>query len=248
MGVSRGNIQAPLCSWGLGDSLVAIGAYRQVPLPPRISPISTLNSLQIEPKPSQHDRDGDEAYAQADTALVAFNHRVLTCLLVRGGDLQSSLDILIHQGRLEAMDGDAGFGQRILCLILGQTGFADFHSGGLSDPQSLIRILNAAVELRQTALNRCPRLITPIPGLMAPHADTLRTGAEHRVRWKMDAMVGVAHDTSRQSDCLEGLVVRTLLIHLRLKCMAVRAHILDLIHSGRHRAMVSMTSRAGWCA
>ena len=202
--------------------------------------------LDIEPEASQHYSDCDDAYAKPDTALVALNHRVFTGLLVLGGDFQACLNVLIHQSSLEAMYRDSSFRQRILRLILCEPGLAHFHARGLGDTKSLVGILDGPVQLNQATLYCCPRLIALVAWLMTAHADALRTRAKHRVRWKMNGMIRVTDNASRERDGLKRLVVRTLLVHLGLECVTVRAHILNLIYSWWHRAMVSMTRRTGW--
>ena len=67
--------------------------------------------------------------------MVALDHGVLAGFEVGGGDLHAGLNILIDQRRLEGMDGDAGFGERILGLILREAGLADLHAGGLGETQ-----------------------------------------------------------------------------------------------------------------
>ena len=76
---------------------------------------------------------------------------------------------------------------------------------------------------------------------MTPHAEGIRTSAKLRVSGMSDAMIAVAHDASWKRSRLKRLSVRTLFIHLRLKSMTVRTHILHLVHSRRSRSMVSMT-------
>lgn len=80
---------------------------------------------------------------------------------------------------------------------------------------------------------------------MTPHADGFRTSAKHRVRWMADAMIAMTHDASWKRSRFKGLFVRTFFVHLGLESVTVRAHILDLVYSGRRRAMVSMTRCAG---
>src|ERR1035437_2427675 len=87
-----------------------------------------LQLLDIEPKPDQHERNGDETHAKTDAAMVALNHRVLAGLQVRVGDLHAGLNILIDQYRLEAVDGDPSFGERIPRLILIEASLADLHA------------------------------------------------------------------------------------------------------------------------
>src|ERR1039457_3108745 len=70
-----------------------------------------LNLPDVQPQSGQHDCNGDQAHPESDTTLIALNHRGLPGLQVAGGDLQSDLNIRIHEVRLEAMDGHASFCQ-----------------------------------------------------------------------------------------------------------------------------------------
>ena len=81
---------------------------------------------------------------------------------------------------------------------------------------------------------------------MAFHANAFRAGAEFRVRRMLDAMIAVAYDASRQIERFKCLIVGALRIHLGLEDMTVRADILDLVDTRRHRAMISMAGGAGW--
>jgi hypothetical protein len=83
---------------------------------------------------------------------------------------------------------------------------------------------------------------------MAFHANAFRAGAKFRVRWMLDAMIAVTYDASGQIKRVKCFIVRTLRIHLGLEYMTVRANILDLVDTWRHRTMVSMAGCAGWRA
>src|SRR6476646_5059364 len=63
-----------------------------------------------------------------------------------------------------------------------------------------------------------------------------------------DSMIAVAHHASRKPSRLKSRLVRTFLIHLRLKYMAIGANILHRVHAGRSRPMISMTSGTGGSA
>jgi len=77
--------------------------------------------------------------------MVALNHGFLAGLQVLGGDLQASLDVLIYQVRLEAMDRNSSFGQRIPCLILSKPSLAHFHARRLCDTEDLVCALDGLV-------------------------------------------------------------------------------------------------------
>ena len=83
---------------------------------------------------------------------------------------------------------------------------------------------------------------------MAFHANAFGAGAKFRIRWVLDAMIAVAYDTSGQIKRLKCFVVCTLHIHLGLENMTVRANVLDLVDTRRHRAMISMAGSAGGSA
>jgi hypothetical protein len=70
----------------------------------------TFNLPDVQPKPNQHDRNRNQAHSESDTTLIALNHRGLPGLQVAGGKFHADLNILIHQVRLEAVDGNASFG------------------------------------------------------------------------------------------------------------------------------------------
>ena len=61
--------------------------------------------------------------------MVALDHGVLAGFEVGGGDLHAGLNIRVYQSGLEGVDGDAGLCERILGLLLRESGFADFHAG-----------------------------------------------------------------------------------------------------------------------
>ena len=61
----------------------------------------------------------------------------------------------------------------------------------------------------------------------------------------MDAVIAVANYASGKRPFLKGLAMRTLRIHLGLKGVTVGAYVLNPIHSGRNRAVVSVTCGAG---
>ena len=76
---------------------------------------------------------------------------------------------------------------------------------------------------------------------MTLHADGVGTGAKFRVRWMGDAMIAMTDDTPWKRSGFEGFFVRAFVVHLGLKSMTVRAHILNLVHPWWRRAMVSVT-------
>src|ERR1039457_3251789 len=149
-----------------------------------------------QPKPSQHNRNGNQAHPQSDTTLVALNHRVLAGLLILGGDFEAGLDILVHQGLLVGVDGDARFDQLVPGLGLCQPGLAHIHAGSLGNRKTYIGLLEGPVQLRQSALNLYPCLITLVTLFIAPHADGLGAGAKHGVRWQVNGMIGVTDNAS----------------------------------------------------
>src|ERR1035438_10028925 len=69
-----------------------------------------LNLPDVQPKSRQHNRNGNQAHSESDTTMIALNPRGLPSLQVAGGDFQADLNILIHEVRLEAVDGNASFG------------------------------------------------------------------------------------------------------------------------------------------
>ena len=64
----------------------------------------------------------------------------------------------------------------------------------------------------------------------------------------MDAVVGVAYDTSGKTLIRKGLAVRALLIHLRLEDVAVGANVLNFVDARRYGAMIAMAGGTGGCA
>ncbi len=56
-----------------------------------------LQLADIQPEPSQHEGDGDQADAKANSAMIALDHRVLSGFQICGGDLHSHLNVLIDQ-------------------------------------------------------------------------------------------------------------------------------------------------------
>ena len=82
---------------------------------------------------------------------------------------------------------------------------------------------------------------------MTLHADSVGASAELRVGWMADAVIAMTHDASWKRSSLKGRLVSTFFVHLRLERVTVRAHILNLVHSWRRRAMVPMAGRAGRC-
>ena len=77
--------------------------------------------------------------------------------------------------------------------------------------------------------------------LMATHANSAGTGAEHRIGWHVNAVIAVADDASGKRLVLESFAMGALCVHLGLKGVAVGANVLNLIDSRRQRAMVSVT-------
>src|ERR1017187_9146754 len=176
--------------------------------------------------------------------MVSFHHSVLAGLQICVGDLQPCLNILIYQRSLEAVDGDARLGQRILRLILAQASLAHLHAGRFRYAQGLVCVLDGAVQVGQVVEDVRPCSIAMVARRMTPHANTGWPRAEHRVRWKLDAMVAVANYASRKALILKSLAVRALRVHLCLEGVTGRTHILNLIDSRRLRAMISMTGCA----
>src|ERR1039458_2644810 len=185
-----------------------------------------------QPKPSQHNPNGNQAHPQSDTTLVALNHRVLAGLLILGGDFEAGLDILVHQGLLVGMDGNARFDQLVPGLGLCQPGLAHIHAGSLGNGKTFIGLLDGPIQSHQTALNFNPCPITLVARLMASHADALGAGAKHGVRWQVNAMIGVTDNASGQTCGIKGRFVRTLFVHLGLENVAVGADILHLRGAG----------------
>src|ERR1035437_2839236 len=77
--------------------------------------------------------------------------------------------------------------------------------------------------------------------LMATHANSAGTGAEHRIGWHVNAVIAVADDASGKGRFLKSFAMRALCVHLGLKGVAVCADVLNLVHSRRQGAMVSVT-------
>ena len=67
-----------------------------------------------------------------------------------------------------------------------------------------------------------------------------------RVRWMADAMIAVTDNAPWKRSRLKSSFVRTFVVHLGLKSVTVRTHILNLVYSWRCRAMISMTRCTGW--
>lgn len=80
---------------------------------------------------------------------------------------------------------------------------------------------------------------------MALHAHAPGSGTQFCIRGTVYGVIAMANDATRKPRRFKSSFVRTLFVHLRLKDMAVRTHILDRIHSRRNSPMVSMASRAG---
>ena len=78
---------------------------------------------------------------------------------------------------------------------------------------------------------------------MTLHADGVETGAELGVGWMDNAVIAVTYDASGKRSGLKCLFVRAPFVHLGLENVTGRAHVLNFVHSGRRRAVVSMTSR-----
>jgi hypothetical protein len=70
----------------------------------------TLDLLDVEPKPNQHQSDCNQGNPQPDSPVVALKHGFLASLQVLGGDLQAGLNILIYQVRPEAVNRDSSLG------------------------------------------------------------------------------------------------------------------------------------------
>lgn len=101
-----------------------------------------LELFDIEPKAHEHECDRDEADAEAYTALVALDHRVVARFLIGSGDLLAGLNILIDESGLEAVNGDARLGKSVAGLILVEPGFTDFHAGGFGKTQGLVGVVD----------------------------------------------------------------------------------------------------------
>ena len=78
---------------------------------------------------------------------------------------------------------------------------------------------------------------------MTLHTDGIGTSAKLRVGWMDNAMIAVTHHTSWKRSCLERGFVRALFVHLGLENVTGRAHVLNLVHPWRRRAVVPVTRR-----
>ena len=105
-----------------------------------------LDLADEHPESGQHDGNGDEAYPESDTTLVALNHGVLAGLLILGGDLEAGLDILIYQLRLVGMNSHARFDQLVPGLALCQPCLAHIHAGSLGDRKGLVGVRDGPVQ------------------------------------------------------------------------------------------------------
>ena len=177
--------------------------------------------------------------------MIALDHCILPSLQICCGNLRANLNVLIDKRGLETMDGYARLCECILRLRLAEPSLADFHAGGFGEAQSPISILDREVELREISLDRCACAVAMVIRLVAAHAHTRGSCAKHCIRRMLDAVVGVADDASGKGALLKRLAVRALRIHLGLEDVAVRAYVLHLVDTRRHRTMVSVAGGAG---
>ena len=207
-----------------------------------------LDLFDVQTEPHKHEADDDQADAQADTAIVAFNHGVFACFAICHGDLHSRLDILFDETGLEAMDCDARFSECVARLILIETSFTHFHSSRFGDTKcgvcSRDRVIES-VEIREDG-GACA--IAVVARSVTTHTHTIFSGAEHDVRWLVYAVVCVTHNATRQTLILKYLAVRALCVHLSLEYVAVGANVLHLIYTWRCRAVIAMAGCTGGCA
>src|SRR6266568_8006970 len=178
--------------------------------------------------------------------MVALNHGLLPSFQVLGGDCQAGLNILIYQVLPEAVDRDSSLRQRIARLILSEPSLAHLHARGLRDPENLVCALDGLVQSSQSTLKSSPCLITNVAWFVTLHTDTLRTSSKLRVSWMADAMIAMTHDAAWKGGRFKGFLVRTFFVHLGLESVTVRTYILNLVHSWRRRAMVSVAGCTGW--
>src|SRR5690242_3391856 len=79
---------------------------------------------------------------------------------------------------------------------------------------------------------------------MALHANAFGSCAQLRVGWKDDPMIAMANDAPRKPGGLKRTLMRTLIVHLCLKHMAVGAHIPHRIDSRGNCSVISMAGGA----
>ncbi len=96
------------------------------------------------------------------------------------------------------MNRNAGFGKRVFRLILAQASRTDFHSRRLRNAKRLVCFIDRSVQMHQLGLNGCSGAITVVVRLVATHANASGPGAEHRVRWDVNAVIAVTHDAARK--------------------------------------------------
>src|SRR5713226_7300212 len=185
----------------------------------------------VQKKSYDCDQDEHQRISQTAAAVVPLRKSVLTSLEVFRRQFQALLDVLIHEIRPEAVDGDASLGQRIACLILFQTGLAHFHSGRFGDAEHLVGILDGAVQTGQATEHFRTGLVARISRGVALHADGLRTRGKLRVRRVRDPVIAVTNHASRKTSGLKRHFVRTFFVHLVLEDVTFRADVLNRIHS-----------------
>ena len=165
-----------------------------------------FNFSDVQPETSQHDRNGDEADAETDAAIVALHHGLFADFQVRGSNFHARLNVCIHQRWLKRMDRDPRLDERVARLLLGEERRAYFHSGRLSEMQLLVGVRDGMIQSRETRQNSHPLLIALVARFMTVDANACGACAEHGVRWLVDGVIAVTDDAAgevRLLKCLE---------------------------------------------
>src|ERR1035438_3363877 len=162
----------------------------------RIENALAFQLFYIKPEADEEEGDGDEADAETDAAVIALDHCVVAGFTVRRGDLHADLNVLIDEVSLEAVDCDAGLCEGVACLVLIETGLADFHAGSLGATERQVGVGHRLVELGEVVQDVGAGAIAAIARGVAAHADTSGAGTEHGIRRFMDAVVGVVDDAA----------------------------------------------------
>lgn len=205
---------------------------------------SVLYLLDVEPEADEHHRYGKQAKPETNAPVVALDHGIVTRFAICCGNLHSGLNILLDEIGLIAVNRDSCLGQSILGLVLVKPRFTHFHAGGFGGAERIVCSFDGLIELGKAGENGATGTIAVITLSVALHADAAGSCVKHRVRRHMNAVIVMTDYAAGQPLLLKCLAMRALLIHLRLKDVAVCADVLHLVHTRRNRTMIAVTGGA----